>query len=104
MDFRTQLNPQNAIFQRNSEVMQSLVNDLKSKLALIAKGGNKKARERHLQHGTLSARERIQLLLDASTDFLELSAFAGFELYADDIPAAGILRVLHITILNACLL
>lgn len=91
MDFRTQINPQNEIFQRNSETMQSLVNDLKSKLALIAKGGHKKARERHLQHGKLSARERIQLLLDTHTDFLELSAFAGFELYSDDIPAAGII-------------
>lgn len=91
MDFRTQIKPQNEQFQRNSDVMQSLVNDLKSRLALIAKGGNKKARERHLEHGKLSPRERIQLLLDSGTDFLELSAFAGFELYSDEIPAAGII-------------
>jgi 3-methylcrotonyl-CoA carboxylase beta subunit len=91
MDFQTQIKPQNEIFQRNSDVMQSLVNDLKSKLALIAKGGNKKARERHLQHGKLSPRERIQLLLDPGSDFLELSAFAGFELYSDEIPAGGII-------------
>ncbi len=91
MDFRTQVKPQNEQFQRNSDVMQSMVNDLKSKLALIEKGGNKKARERHLQHGKLSPRERIQLLLDPGSYFLELSAFAGYELYADDIPAGGII-------------
>ncbi len=100
MDFRTQIKPENDIFQRNSDVMQSLVNDLKSKLALIAKGGNKKARERHLQHGKLSPRERIQLLLDPNSEFLELSAFAGYELYSDEIPAAGIItgvgRIHHI--------
>jgi 3-methylcrotonyl-CoA carboxylase beta subunit len=100
MDFKTQINPQTEVFHRNSEVMQSFVNDLKSKLAVIAEGGNKKARERHLQHGKLSPRERIQLLLDTHTDFLELSPFAGYELYADEIPAAGIItgigRIHHI--------
>ena len=90
-EFQTQVKPKNENFQRNADAMQSLVNDLKNKFANIAKGGNKVARERHLQHGKLSPRERIQLLLDPGPDFLELSAFAGFELYEDDIPAAGII-------------
>lgn len=90
-EFRTQIKPKNEIFQRNADAMQSLVNDLKEKLVKISLGGNKTARERHLQHGKLSPRERIQLLLDSGTDFLELSAFAGFEMYDDEIPAAGII-------------
>jgi 3-methylcrotonyl-CoA carboxylase beta subunit len=91
MEFQTNIKSTNEQFLRNSEDMQSKVNDLKSKLALIAKGGNKKARERHLQHGKLTPRERIQLLIDSGTEFLELSALAGYEMYADDIPAGGII-------------
>lgn len=91
MVFHTQINAKNEIFQKNSDAMQALVNDLKSKLAKIAHGGNKTARERHMQHGKLLPRERIQLLLDPGTDFLELSPLAGFELYEDEIPAAGII-------------
>lgn len=91
MEFRTQIESKSDIFLRNSNAMQSLVNDLKNKLAFIAKGGNKKARERHLQHGKLSPRERIQLLLDSGADFLELSPLAGYEMYPDEIPAGGII-------------
>lgn len=91
MEFQTQIKTKNDVFQRNSDVMQSLVNDFKSKLAFIERGGNKKARERHLQHGKLTPRERIQLLIDPGTDFLELSALAGFEMYDYEIPAAGII-------------
>lgn len=90
-EFQTQIKPKNENFQRNADAMQALVNDLKNKFSHIAQGGNKAARERHLQHGKLSPRDRIQLLLDPGTEFLELSAFAGFELYDDEIPAAGII-------------
>jgi 3-methylcrotonyl-CoA carboxylase beta subunit len=91
LDFISQVNVKNEAFQRNEDAMRALVNDLKSKLSLISQGGNKVARDRHTQHGKLAPRERIQLLLDPGADFLELSAFAGFELYEDDIPAAGII-------------
>lgn len=91
MGFQTQINSKNEIFQRNADTMQSLVNDLNNKLANISQGGNKASRERHLQHGKLSPRERIQLLLDPGSDFLELSPLAGFEMYDDEIPAAGII-------------
>lgn len=89
--FKTQIDPGTDGFQHNVAFMESMVNDLKKKLTLIAQGGNAKARERHQQHGKLLPRERIKLLIDADTEFLELSAFAGYELYDDDIPAAGII-------------
>ncbi len=91
IDFISQVDTKNNNFQRNEDVMRTLVMDLKSKLALIYEGGNKVARERHTQHGKLTPRERIQLLLDPGADFLELSPLAGFELYEDEIPAAGII-------------
>ncbi len=100
MTIQTQIDPTNAVFKRNAEVMQQQVQDLKQKLAQMYQGGNETARERHRQHGKLLPRDRIQLLLDSGSDFLELSALAGFELYDDDIPAGGIItgvgRIHHI--------
>lgn len=81
----------NETFGKNQAAMQETVHELKNKLARIAEGGSKSARERHLQHGKLLPRERIQLLLDPGTDFLELSPLAGFELYPDELPAGGII-------------
>lgn len=89
--FETQLDRKSEIFHRNVDAMLQQVKDFKQKLATISLGGNEVARERHREHGKLLPRDRIQLLLDAGTEFLELSAFAGYELYEDDIPAAGII-------------
>lgn len=91
MEFTTQIKPKSEQFLHNSDDMQAKVNALKIKLAEIAEGGNKKAKKRHLEHGKLSPRERIQLLIDPGSEFLELSALAGFEMYADDLPAGGII-------------
>jgi 3-methylcrotonyl-CoA carboxylase beta subunit len=88
---QSQLDPKSEVFKRNAEIMQQHVHDLKQKLAEIYQGGNETARERHRQHGKLLPRDRIQLLLDSGSDFLELSALAGYELYEDSIPAAGII-------------
>lgn len=89
--FQTQIESKNDNFQRNAKSMQVLVQELKKKLAEVCLGGDETARERHRQHGKLLPRDRIQLLLDADSEFLELSSLAGFELYQDEIPAAGII-------------
>jgi len=89
--FETQLDPNTDAFQQNEEVMRALVADLKFKLEKIAQGGDKAAQERHLKHGKLLPRERIQLLLDPGSDFLELSLLAGYEMYDDFLPAGGII-------------
>lgn len=88
---QTQVDAKSDIFQRNAEVMQAAVDDFKKKLAFNEAGGGNVARERHHQHGKLLPRERIKLLLDPDTDFLELSAFAGYEMYDDALPAGGII-------------
>lgn len=89
--YQTQIDPKTEIFQKNADAMLQQVQDLKNKLAQMYQGGHETARERHRQHGKLLPRDRIQLLLDSGSDFLELSALAGFELYEDDIPAGGII-------------
>lgn len=88
---QTQIDPNNEAFLRNSEAMQLLVNDLKEKLNRIAEGGDQIARDRHHKHGKLLPRDRLQLLLDPGSEFLELSQLAAFDVYDDDVPAAGII-------------
>ena len=88
---QTQINPGDKVFQQNATLMKELVSDLKKQLNKIQVGGGEIARERHRQHGKLLPRDRIELLLDPGSYFLELSALAGFNLYEDSIPAGGII-------------
>ena len=77
-------------FAANREQMQALVADLKAKVARIAEGGGEVAMQRHTARGKLPVRERIQLLLDAGSPFLEIGQLAAHEVYGEDVPAAGV--------------
>ncbi len=70
--------------------MVGLVAELRERTARIAQGGGEKAVERHRSRGKLTARERIDRLLDPDTAFLELNALAAWELYDGQAPSAGI--------------
>lgn len=76
-------------FVANQAIMQSVVDDLRDKVAAISLGGSEKAREKHISRGKLLVRERIRLLLDVGSPFLELSQFAGFDMYGKDTISAG---------------
>src|SRR5204863_6392294 len=77
-------------FRANDKAMRAVVADLKEKSAAIALGGDEPSRQRHRGRGKLLARERIRLLLDPGSPFLELSAFAAHQMYDGAVPAAGI--------------
>lgn len=87
----SKISPNSADFLANAQVMQSLVDDLKQKLNLIAQGGSEAARAKHTARGKLLPRERVEQLLDAGTPFLELSPLAAFGMYNDNIAAAGVI-------------
>src|SRR5687767_10780151 len=70
--------------------MEELVAELRERTAHIARGGGEKAVERHRSRGKLTARERIDRLLDPDTAFLELNALAAWDLYDGQAPSAGI--------------
>lgn len=89
--FQTQVKQNDQVFDQNASVMRNMAADLQHLIMTIHQGGGEKARERHRQHGKLLPRERVELLLDAGTEFLELSALAGFEMYDDNIAAGGII-------------
>jgi len=79
-------------FLENQKRMAALVDELKSKIGTIAQGGGPKAVDRHTSRGKLVARDRINLLLDPGSPFLELSQLAGYRLYGkEEVPAGGII-------------
>jgi 3-methylcrotonyl-CoA carboxylase beta subunit len=88
--------PSSPAAQANAAAMQALVDDLRAKAAVIALGGSEGARSKHTARGKLLPRDRVQLLLDPGTPFLELSQMAAFGMYPDRegkdaAPAAGII-------------
>src|SRR5271155_4325554 len=86
----TALDRRSGAFRANDVAMRALVQDLRDKSAVIGEGGDEASRQRHLGRGKLLARERVRLLLDPGSPFLELSAFAAWGMYDGAVPAAGI--------------
>jgi 3-methylcrotonyl-CoA carboxylase beta subunit len=87
----SQINTGSQEFKENQSAMQALLDELQSKIQSIVLGGNEKARARHLKHGKLLPRERIHQLLDPGSPFLELSQLAAYQVYEEEVPAAGII-------------
>src|SRR5919198_119200 len=78
------------VFERRSDRMEALVAELRQRTAQVARGGGDKATERHRARGKLTARERIDRLVDPGGAFLELNALAAWDMYDGAAPAAGI--------------
>jgi acetyl-CoA carboxylase carboxyltransferase component len=91
-------------FERRRASMESLVAELRERSALIAAGGGENAVERHRSRGKLTARERIDRLVDPGTAFLELNALAAWELYDGDAPSAGIVTGVGVVEGRQCVL
>ncbi|HJU46731.1 MAG TPA: carboxyl transferase domain-containing protein [Gaiellaceae bacterium] len=79
-----------ATYEQRRARMEELVAELRRRTELVSAGGGEKALERHRSRGKLTARERIDRLVDPGTAFLELNALAAWELYDGEAPAAGI--------------
>ncbi len=86
----TALDRRSDAFRANEAAMRALVEDLRDKSAAIGEGGDEASRKRHQGRGKLLARERVRLLIDPGSPFLELSAFAAYGMYDGAVPAAGI--------------
>jgi 3-methylcrotonyl-CoA carboxylase beta subunit len=92
----TKLNARSAEFQANAAVLRAAVADLSAKLDVSARGGGAAARAKHTARGKLLPRERVQMLLDPGTPFLELSPLAALNMYpdrdgTDSAPCAGVI-------------
>ena len=87
----SQLSPRSEEFKANAAAMRALVDDLNVRLAKIAQGGGEAARNKHLARGKLLPRDRVEMLLDPDTPFLEVAPLAALDLYNNDAPGAGLI-------------
>ncbi|WP_100641677.1 carboxyl transferase domain-containing protein [Alteromonas facilis] len=87
----SQINVNSQAFADNQAHMQHQVDDLREKVAQIKLGGGEKANQRHLDRGKLLPRERINVLLDPGSPFLEIGQLAAWDVYDDYVPSAGVI-------------
>jgi 3-methylcrotonyl-CoA carboxylase beta subunit len=80
-----------AEFQANEAAQRPLVAELRERQARVALGGGEAARAKHVARGKLLPRDRVEMLLDPGSPFLELSPLAAFGMYGDESPGAGII-------------
>ncbi|AHK80357.1 methylcrotonoyl-CoA carboxylase [Ectothiorhodospira haloalkaliphila] len=88
---KSKINTRSEEFTANRAAMSTLVEDLRQRVAQVSAGGSEGARERHLSRGKLLPRERIRVLLDPGSPFLEISQLAACGLYDDEVPSAGVI-------------
>src|SRR5438105_3033756 len=84
------VDPRSAEFARNAAAMKRLVEGLRENVGAAARGGSEEARARHVARGKLLVRERIRLLLDPDTPFLEFSPLAAQDMYGGEVPCGSI--------------
>ena len=76
-------------FNKNEDHNKLLVSDLKKRLAKVKLGGGKERIEKQHKQGKLTARERIEYLLDTDKQSIEIAAFAGEDMYEEHGGAPG---------------
>ena len=86
----TKINTNSEEFKRNKEAFKSILDTYRETLRQVKSSGPQSAIDKHKERGKLLARERIDLLIDPNTPFMELSPFASYGQYDNQFPSAGI--------------
>lgn len=83
-------------FNKNEDAMKLLISQMQQRLNKIHLGGGKSRIEKQHEQGKMTARERIDFLLDKNTPRVEIGAFAGYDMYADHggCPGGGVVVVI----------
>ncbi len=87
----SKINSSSKEFNENKGAMEEAVNVLKERLALVKKGGPEYMHKKHRERNKLFVRDRLRLLLDPDTPFLELSPLAAWDMYKNEHPSAAII-------------
>ena len=91
MALRSSIDPTSSEFKGNAEAMRVQVADLQSRLDAISGGGGEASRAKHIARGKMLARDRVDLMIDPGTAFLELSPLAANGLYGGDVHSASVI-------------
>jgi acetyl-CoA carboxylase carboxyltransferase component len=87
----SQLNIHSPEFLANREAFLKILEEYQGRLRTIRQGASPMAIQKHVERGKLLARERIDMLVDPNTPFLELSPLAAYGMYENQFPSAGII-------------
>ena len=84
------------VFNKNEDALKLLVSKMEQRLSVVMEGGGKKAADKQHAKGKMTARERIDHLLDPGSERIEIGAFAGYEMYAEQggCPSGGVVVVM----------
>ena len=85
------VDPQSPKYKSLHAHNSALVAELRDHVAMAARGGSDKSRERHVARGKLLPRDRVERLLDPGSPFLEIGQLAAHGMYDGDAPAAGVI-------------
>jgi 3-methylcrotonyl-CoA carboxylase beta subunit len=88
--FESLMTTSSADFRTNAEAMRVHVNEWRSRVDKVKLGGGAEAVAKHKSRGKLTARERIEALLDPGSSFLEISTLAAWDMYEGSAPCAGV--------------
>ncbi len=97
---------ENLDFNKNEDKMKLKISKMNNILHEIYKGGGEGKIKKHHEKGKLTARERIDALLDKNTDHIEIGAFAGYEMYTEHggCPAGGVVVVIGFVSARLCVI
>lgn len=88
--YSSELSSSDSKFLENKKHLENLTKELKEKIETAKLGGGEKSIERHKSRGKMTARERINNLIDADSSFLEIAPLAAYEMYDGSAPCAGV--------------
>lgn len=91
-------------FQENAHYNDQLVKQLNERIEQVQQGGGPEAIAKHRKRNKLLARERVQLLCDPDTAFLELSPLAAWDMYDNEAPSAGIVTGIGVVESQECMI
>ena len=86
----SQIDVNSADFKANNDAMMSIVGEWRERVNLVKAGGGEDAVRKHKSRGKLTARERIEGLVDGGSAFLEFSTLAAWDMYEGQAPGAGV--------------
>jgi hypothetical protein len=91
MQIESQVDIGGAVYKQRLDHHTRVISEFEDILSSIKNGSGEEASGREHKKNKLTARERISNVIDENSQFLELSSFAAYKVYEDEVPAAGII-------------
>ncbi len=102
--FESQIQTSAKEFATNREAMLSVVKEWRARVAKVKEGGGREAVDRHKSRGKLTARERIESLIDKGSSFLEIATLAAWDVYENSAPGAGVVAGVGVVSGQECMI